>query len=138
MARDDFFKRELVTELHRVEATMRKEENFEKKIYYFSAAYGITSRTLRYTFHGDYLIADFVLTTCYNLMSDRLKRIKSGDPTVQIESKHFEQIQIGLKELADAFESEESILFPLEKILIATYSTTGAGNYLREKGMLQF
>lgn len=137
MTRDDFFRKELVTELRRVEAIMRKEENPEKKIYYFSAGYGITSRTLRYTFEGDYLMADLVLSTSYNALMDRMNRMKSGDSTVQLEPMHFEQIQTGLKELADAFESKESILLPLEKIFIAAYSTSGPGYYLREKGLLK-
>jgi len=116
---------------------MRKEENLEKKIYYFSAAYGITSRTLRYAFNDDYLMADFILNSCYNGILDRFKRIRSGDATVEIQPIHFDHIQEGIIQLADAFESGNSILIPLEKILTATYATSGPGNYLREKGLLK-
>lgn len=137
MSREDFFRKELVSELRRVEVSMRKEVNIEKKIYYFSAAYGITSRTLRYDFCEDYLMADCVLNTCYNGVLDRVKRISSGDTTVELQSVHFERIQDGLKMLADAFESGDSILIPLEQILTTMYSTTGPGNYLREKGLLK-
>lgn len=115
---------------------MRKEGSIEKKIYYFSAAYGITNRTLRYTFTDDYLMADFVLNTCYNGLMDRFKRIRSGDTTVPLEPQHFDRIQDGLRMLADAFASDESILRPLEAILTATFATSGPGNYLREKGEL--
>lgn len=137
MPREDFFRKELVTELRRVEAMMRKEENIEKKIYYFSAAYGITNRTLRYAFTDDYLMADFVLNTCYTGLMDRFKRIRSGDSTVPLEMKHFEKIQEGMRLLADAFDEDTSILKPLETILTATFATSGPGNYLREKGDLQ-
>lgn len=137
MSQDDFFRKELVAELRRVEMAMRKEEKVEKKIYYFSAAYGITSRTLRYSFTEDYLLADFVLNTSYNGLMERFKRIRSGDSTVDLEPVHFERIQSGLKMLADAFESETSIIVPLEEILTAMYATTGPGNYLREKGLLK-
>ncbi|MDD5418363.1 MAG: hypothetical protein PHV57_00770 [Methanomicrobiaceae archaeon] len=137
MTREDFFRKELVGELRRVEAMMRKEESIEKKIYYFSAAYGITGRTLRYAFTDDYLMADFVLNTCYTGLLDRFKRLRSGDATVPLEPVHFERIQGGLRALADAFDSGESILEPLEAILTATFATSGPGNYLREKGDLK-
>jgi hypothetical protein len=137
MSQDDFFRRELVAELRRIELMMRKEEKVEKKIYYFSAAYGITNRTLRYSFTEDYLLADFVLNTSYNGLLERFKRICSGDSTVELEPVHFDCIQNGLKALADAFESKTSILDPLGDILKAMYSTTGPGNYLREKGLLK-
>lgn len=136
MSKDDFFRKELVVELRRIELMMKKAETVEKKLYYFSAAYGITSRTLRYSFVEDYLLADFVLNTSYNGLMERFKRLRSGDTTVDLEPVHFERIQEGLKMLADAFESETSILVPLEQILTTMYATTGPGNYLREKGQL--
>jgi len=68
---------------------------------------------------------------------DRFKRIRSGDATVELQPVHFERIQDGLKMLADAFESDDSILIPLEQILTTMYSVTGPGNYLREKGLLK-
>ncbi|MBP2146240.1 hypothetical protein J2129_001694 [Methanofollis sp. W23] len=136
MSKDDFFRKELVVELRRIELMMKKAETVEKKLYYFSAAYGITSRTLRYSFAEDYLLADFVLNTSYNGLMERFKRLRSGDTTVELEPVHFERIQEGLKMLADAFESETSVLVPLERILTAMYATTGPGNYLREKGLL--
>ena len=136
MSKDDFFRKELVVELRRIELMMKKAETVEKKLYYFSAAYGITSRTLRYSFAKDYLLADFVLNTSYNGLMERFKRLRSGDTTVDLEPVHFERIQEGLKMLADAFESETSILVPLEQILTTMYATTGPGNYLREKGLL--
>ncbi len=138
MSREDFFRKELVTELRRVEVAMRKEESVEKKIYYFSAAYGITSRTLRYAFTGDYLMADCILNTAYNGIMNRFKRVRSGDSTVALTPVHFERIQDGLRMLADAFESETSILVPLEQILTTMYSLSGPGNYMREKGDLGF
>jgi hypothetical protein len=137
MSQEEFFKKELVKELRSVEAFMKKEENIEKKIYYFSAAYGITSRTYRYAFSDDILLADLVLTTGYQALTDRLQRVKSGDITVKLDATIFKKIEEGLRQLADAFENSESILKPLKVILTATFSTSGAGNYIREKGMFE-
>jgi len=137
MSKEDFFRKELVAELRRVVVSMKKEDRLEKKIYYFSAAYGITSRTLRYSFHEDYLIADFVLNSCYNGLMNQFKLIRSGETVVELEPIHFERIQEGLIMLAEAFESRDSILIPLEQMLKAMYAATGPGNYLREKGLLK-
>lgn len=137
MPHEDFFRRELVQELRRVENLVRRESSSEKKIYYISAAYGITSRTFRYSFTEEVLFADFILQGVYNLLLDRLNRIKAGDATVTLDEVLFEKICDGLKLLADKFESGESIEGALELIFTAAYATTGAGNYLREKGDLQ-
>jgi len=134
MPHDDFFRRELVQELRRVENLMRREGSFEKKIYYFSAAYGITSRTFRYHFSKEILLADFVLQGAYNLLMDRTNRLKAGDKTVSLDEVPFEKISDGLKLLADRIEAKENIQDALEIILTAAYATTGPGNYLREKG----
>ncbi len=133
MPHDDFFRRELVSELRRVENLMRRESSFEKKVYYFSAAYGITSRTFRYSFSKEILLADFVLQGAYNLLTDRLNRFKSGDKTVPLDEAPIEGICDGLKLLADRVESRETVQDALEAILAAAYVTTGPGNYLREK-----
>jgi len=133
MQHDDFFRRELVQELRRVENLMRRESSVEKKIYYFSAAYGITSRTFRYSFSNDILLADFVLQGAYNLLKDRLNRLKTGDKTVQLDEIIIERICDGLKLLADRIESKDNLQNALETILSAAYVTTGPGNYLREK-----
>ena len=117
---------------------MRRESSVEKKIYYFSAAYGITSRTFRYSFSKDFLLADFVLQGAYNLLTDRLNRLKAGDKTVPLDEILFEEICDGLKLLADRIESKDNLQNALEKILAAAYVTTGPGNYLREKNDIIF
>ena len=105
--REEFFKREMVEELRRVEALMRKEPSVEKKIYYFSGAYGITNRTYRYVFSREVLIADIILQNTYNMLKERLQLIKSGDRNVTPEEVIFYKICDGLRDLANSFESEK-------------------------------
>lgn len=137
MSQDRFFRKELVQELRRIETLIKKESSMQKKVYYLSAAYGITSRTFRYHFTKDVLMADFVLQTTYRILSDRISRIKSGDTTVDINEDIFDKICENLKMLADRFEKEESIQEPLENMLAAAFVTTGPGNYLYEKGEIK-
>lgn len=136
MAQKRFFEKEIVKELRLIEASMKKEENVERKIYLFSAAYGIMGRSYRYEFSRDALLAELVLNNSYNVLMDRFNRLKAGDSTVKLETFHFEKIEEGLRLLADCIENEKSILEPLELILTVAFSASGPGNYLREKGML--
>jgi len=82
-------------------------------------------------------LADLVLNNGYQTLLDRAQRIKAGDRSVLLEDIHFKKIEEGLRQLADAFEKDESILEPLENILTAVFSTSGAGNYIRGKGLLK-
>ena len=134
---ETFFKKELVKELRIVARLMKEEKNVEKKLYYFSASYGITNRTYRYAFSGEVLLADLILNTAYQTMLERIKMLKSGDPTVTVDENVFNNVQEGLQVLANAFEENKPIQIPLEKILTAAFSISGPGNYLKEKGMLK-
>jgi hypothetical protein len=138
MTKNDIFKKELIIELKNVVKMMSEEKDIEKKIYLFSASYGITSRTFRYDFKEDYLLADFVLNATYNGLIERLNRLKSVDSTVMLENIHFERIQNGLMELALSFEKNLPPYDTLKKILSTMYSTTGPGYYIRLKGMMDF
>lgn len=133
--RENFFKKELVAELREVARRMQEEKDPEKKIYYFSAGYGITSRTYRYSFSRDVLLADFVLNASYQSLVERVRMMKAGDHNVVLDNKIFDNIEQGLLMLADAFEKENpKTQEALEQILTASFVASGPGNYLREKG----
>lgn len=135
--REDLIRKELVDELRYVEDLVRKEPSVERKIYIFSAAYGITSRTYRYSFSRDVLMADLMLQGAYNMLTERLQLLKTGDKNVIPDPIIFEKICDGLRDLATAFESGGSVLEPLELVITAAFAVTGPGNYLREKGQLK-
>ena len=129
-----YFRKELVQELRRIAKMMKEEKDVEKKIYYFSAAYGITSRHYRYAFSSEVLLADLVLNTAYQTLNERLRLIKSGNTTVEMSEHVFEKLQEGLLKLADAFDSKKPVQAALEYILTLAFSISGPGNYLKEKG----
>ncbi len=137
MARQDFFVKELVEELRRIEQFIRQEPLVEKKIYYFSAAYGVTSRTFRYSFSKDVVLADYVLHETYGLLKQRLDFIKSGDHTVLLDEALLTKLCDELANLATKFESGQNILGPLKNIITIGFVASGPGNFLREKGDLE-
>jgi hypothetical protein len=135
--REDFFKKELVEELRRVETMIRQAPTIEKKAYYFSAAYGVTNRTYRYSFSKDVLLADLLLQGVYNMIMERINAVKSGNQTVLPDPALFELIADGIRDLANSFEKGESILEPIENIVTIGFTFTGAGNYLLEKKLIE-
>jgi hypothetical protein len=135
--REDFFRKELIEELRLVESKMREEPTLERKIYYFSAAFGITGRTYKYVFSKDVLLADIVLQNVYNMLNEHMSRLKSGDKNSLPNPVVFEQLCDGIRDLANGFESGSNVIGPLENIATAGFSTTGAGNYLLEKGLIK-
>jgi len=135
-SQDKFFRKELAKELKNIVNLMKKEPNLEKKMYYYSAAYGITGRTYRYSFSKDILLADFALQGSYKMIIDRIHNLKAGDPTVAIDEKSIDKLEKSLKELADKLEAEENIQGPIEDILTIAFIHSGPGNYLNEKGMI--
>lgn len=137
MQHEAFFRKELVNELRKVAELMAKEKNPEKKLYYFSAAFGITNRTFKYAFSSEVLLADLVLTAGYQQIMERVQLCKAGDTTVLLTDEIFQKLSEGLWDLAAAFEDGNSIQKPLEQILKTSFSVTGPGNYLKEKGMFQ-
>jgi S-adenosylmethionine synthetase len=133
--REDFLRRELVEELRRVEAMIRQAPTPEKKIFYFSAAYGITGRTFKYAFSEDVLISDIILQNAYNMLNEHAKALSSVDNVIA-NPVLFDKICDGLRDLANAFESGGNVLDPLKNIATAGFTATGPGYYLLKKGAI--
>jgi hypothetical protein len=138
--REDFLKEELIKELTEIVKLMRSENNLDKKLYYYSAAYGITQRTFKYTFSKEILLMDTVFTTSWTLLIDRLNHIKSNDQNVapDVLTKAIIYITDQLDELVIRLDTDKNYIENLENILTAAYSTTGNGNYLLERGILKY
>jgi len=136
MQRAEFFKNELTQELHYIAKAMREESDIEKRIFLFSAAYGITSRTFRYVFSKDVLLADFVLTQVYNMLMNRFNQIQGIDKDGSLQLK-LNELSDELDDLAAGFDTGKDVATPLKNILTIGYSVTGNGIYLEQKRELE-
>jgi len=138
MDRSDFYRQEMIDEFKTILDLIDHEENLERQIYFFSAAYGMTQKTLRNDFTREVLLMDLVLTNTYNLLIQRLNQIKNRDLVIspdilQNASKEvFKEFEILITKL----ERNEPYYENLMNILTAGFITTGSGNYLHEKGMI--
>jgi hypothetical protein len=138
MDRKEFYRREMIDEFKAIIGMIEHEESLERRLYYFSAAYGATQRTLRSDFTKEVLMMDLALTTAYNLLVQRFNQLKNRDTIVHPDVlqrasdevfHHFGEVVKRLEESSDPFD-------PLMSILAAAYSTTGNGNYLHELGRM--
>ena len=66
MRLNPYLKEELVNELKSVSRRMIEETDPSKKLFYYSAAYGITNRVMRFEFDEELLLVDALLTITYN------------------------------------------------------------------------
>ncbi len=139
-SRDEFFKKELIIELTEIVNLMRNENNLEKKLYYYSAAFGITQRTFKYIYSKDILLMDTIFSSSFNLLIERLTHIKNHDLLVpgDVLNKAVLYITDQLDEIVKKLGSGKNTIENLENILTAAYSTTGNGNYLLERGILNY
>jgi len=139
MDRKEFFHQEMIDEFKAISELIAGEEKLDRKLYYFSAAYGMTQRTLRNDFSKDILLMDLVLSNTYNHLVQRLNMLKNRDMIV-----HPDILQKASKVVFDQFEQlivklekKEPYHEQLENILSAVFVTTGSGNYLFERGMIK-
>ena len=136
MRTNAYLREELLKELRNVSALILKENDIERKLYLFSAAYGVTSRTVRYNFDRELLLIDAILNMTYNNLQGRLSSVKSGDRLVPLTSTTLDVLARCLSDIADAIEKEESCYGLLQRLVTATYITTGPGYYQSLKGQI--
>jgi hypothetical protein len=127
-----------IEELRYVAKQMEETENLEEKLYYFSAVFGAAQRIINFEFDPEMLFIHQVTQLAYNQIQQRLVLIKSGQQTsVELPDNLFTVLREMVGELAARVENGEATYPILEKIMTLSYSTTGNGYYLFQKGELK-
>lgn len=127
-------KKELAEELRNVADKMRHEPSPMKKIYIYSAAYGIVDRTMRYDFSKDLLLAFTVLNVTYNSLGERAKALQSGDQNVPLTIEQLNKAADLVDDLGGAFQNDDDIDGILKDIALLAYRSTGPGHYMDLNG----
>lgn len=124
-------KKNVLNELEYVVKKMKEETDPSVKLFFYSAAMGTLDRALRYYFDRELLVAQTVLTFSYQIINDRVNRLKLGDITTPLTEGSFNQLMEGVSELKQAIEKDEVVYPAVEKIMEITYLATGPGFYTR-------
>lgn len=111
------------------------EEDIKKKVYYYSAAYGMTRRIFNLEFDSQLQFIDFILNSSYKLILARISAIMSGDTSIPISNDFFYNLANCLEVLENRIRNDEDTYDVLEKIINLTSTIDGNGYYLKEKGV---
>ena len=109
-----------------------------QKLFYFSATFGIVQRVYNIEYNSELVFVHFILNETHKGFTARLQAIRDArDTTVAITTEHLEKLSNLIKELADKIRKNKDHVETLKKLIILTYSTTGNGFYLYNKGVLK-
>jgi len=127
-----------IEELRYVAKQMQATANLEEKLYYFSAVFGAAQRIVNFEFDPEMLFIHQVTQLAYNQMQQRLVLVKSGQQTsIEMPDNLFAVLREMVYEMASRVENGETTCPILEKMMTLSYSTTGNGYYLFQKGDLK-
>lgn len=127
-----------VKELYDVAKQIKETENIEEKLYYFSAVFGAAQRIINFEFDGEMLFIHQVTQLAYNQIQQRIVLAKSGQqPTIGLPNNLFDVLQEIIENLALRIENGDSTYPLLEKMMVLSYSTSGNGFYLFQRGDLK-
>ena len=131
-------KKILIDEITYVIDAMEKEDNDEKKLYYFSGIHGVINRIFNIEFNEDLVFLHTVLKSSHEAISARLQAMKNGqDSVILLFTKQFEKLIEIAKELSGRIKKDEPFDDVLKKLSVIAYSTTGNGFYLLDKGLIK-
>lgn len=119
---------------------MRHSPDHLTKLYYFSAAFGETGRTLNYAWDGDMALIHLVLQAVYNGANGRLQASAEGrERPLTLPAGFFEAAEEALRALANTVENQQDDEIPklLARFSELAYLTTGNGYYLYGKGLIK-
>lgn len=131
-------KRRLVEEFKFIERKMREEKDVRRKLYYFSATYGEVFRILNMAYDPQLVFMHFVLNGAYATMDGLLTRIEQGvERVIRFPENYFEKLVEMVGKLTELIENDKDTYEILQKIAVLTYTITGNGYYLYQKGVLK-
>ncbi len=133
----DNYKDIIVKETNYAVSMMNESSNIEEKLYYFSAVSAMIQRIFNLEYDSDLIYAHFILQEIYNAFLQRLGAIKAGQTLIPLSDEQFEKLISLTKELTKKIEEKKDIDTTLKKLVILSYTTTGNGYYLVQKGLLK-
>jgi hypothetical protein len=135
---NDNFRDIIVKEINYAVNKMDTSSSGEEKLYYFSAVYSVIQRIFNLEYDSDLVYAHSILHETYNAFLQRLQAIRKGGETlILLSEEHFKNLTAITKELAKKIEEKKDINTTLKKLAILSYTTTGNGYYLVQKGLLK-
>ena len=94
-------------------------------------------RVMNLEYTDDLLFAFFITNEAHKSLLQRSISLKQGDAVVKLTEQHWVRLIEITKDFLDAVRNDDNLGSVLKQYVILSYSTTGNGNYLMEKGILK-
>lgn len=108
---------------------IQEEENIRKKLYYFSAIYGVVERIMRLHLEPQLVLVHAVLNLTYNSLMGLVQSRERGDIARELPPNLTETLVEYLTKLRNELAEDKDTYKTLQKIILLGYSATGPGYY---------
>ena len=115
---------------------MEESETPHKMLYYFSGVQSLLNRILNLEYSEELLFSYFVIERAHKDITNVLGSIKQGNPVVTLHDKFGGKLVELTKDLKNGFFNSKTRIEILKKIVVLTYTCTGNGFFLTEKGVI--
>ena len=132
----DEYRKLVVDEIAYVRKRMGEAKSADKKVYYYSAIFGLLERVMRMDYDRQVLFIHFVFNSTYNLIYSQIQAIKAGGIPIELDyPDFFANLDVGLANLQSHMEKKQDndIYGDLEYIVALAWTITGGGFYDKEK-----
>lgn len=125
-------------EIRFVLGQMKRVSDHERKLYFFSAVFGMVQRILNFEYDPGLMFDFQVLQLVHSMLNARIIAIKARqDGGVSIPEGLFDSLEKALEELADSVDGGKDNYSTLQKMVNLAYIATGNGYYMYLKGMIK-
>ncbi|KAF0159801.1 MAG: hypothetical protein FD159_299 [Syntrophaceae bacterium] len=131
------YKTAIVNEIKYVQKKMKENSSLEKKLFYYSAIPAQFLRVLNLEYDNDILYLHHVVNHTQGAFQQRLAAMKAGDINIEVNERQIEQLESLLDDVIGVVEQKKKIDDVLKAFIELSYSTSGNGYYLMEKGLLK-
>lgn len=131
----DQYRKMISREVAYVRGRIKEAETEERKLYYYSALYGIIGRIMRFEPDPQLLFCHFVLNSTYTLLNNQVTAINAGAIQVPLAEDLFDRVDTALKSFQDHVSAKQDgdLYEDLQSLVVAAWSVTGGGFYDEEK-----
>ena len=131
------YKHIIIKELEFILNKMTQSNSIDDKVYYFSGVQGLLNRVLNLAYTDDLLFAYSVTNAAHQMFQQRIMSLKQGETVVKVTEQQIARLIDITKDFLEAIIGDGDLDAVLKQYAILSYSTTGNGYYLMEKGILK-
>ncbi|RLC22445.1 MAG: hypothetical protein DRH93_09855 [Deltaproteobacteria bacterium] len=115
---------------------MKSSEDPDEMLYYYSGIYGMLKRIFNIDFSHELVFSHFVIEKTHQTIIERLGAMKAGQGIATFNKDFGPKFIECTEELMDGFFDSKQRMKSLNKIVVLSFTTTGNGYYLNQKGMI--